>query len=272
MVLQRFRRFLACDPRTGQRRIMRDPVAPIPSPFVVTERARGFWSVGRPPPPPHRDEPPSYDPTRLLVERGDVLGIDRRAGPRASNDATPGSAVTAARHVDVRAYFGLQTPGGWALVRGLCMSPRGVLVHLFDPCDPELDADEIGVAGTVFRRLAPVLDRHATAGRPAGSPLAAVGGCVLAPRVVADLSRWANGRATRRSCGGRRAIDATLVLPLRESSGDGAFERIPGEIVPLNDPHPDVLGIALDSDAVRRFARALARVVTTRPVRFAPTA
>jgi hypothetical protein len=258
---------------------MRDPVAPIPSPFAASKTARGFWqATARPPPPPARHgrgEAPDYDPTALLPMRGDVRGIDRRTRSRVAGDASTesatGCAITAARHVGVHAFFGLQTPEGWALVRSLCMSPTGVLVRLFDPRDPDLDIDEVRVGRSIFRQLAPMLDRHATAASASGSdarvgsPLAAVGGCVLAPRVVADLSGWANGRSARRSSGQRRPIHVTLVLATRARGAggraEGAIARIPGEIVPLNDPRADLLGVALGPDSLAWFASAVADLV-----------
>src|SRR5690606_33913880 len=121
--------------------------------------------------------------------------------------------------------------------------------------DPDLDAEERRVARVMFGRLATALGASTPTGEAVGSPLAAIGGCLLAPRVVADLSSWANARGPRRSRNPRR-LPVTLVMtspvPVR---GESALRfvpgfapdlvRIPGEIVPLSDPHPRVLGVAL---------------------------
>lgn len=260
----RLSRFLAVGAHLVSVLVMRDPVAPIPSPFAASDTARGFWHAAHRPPAPRAADDPNastYDPTRILNGRGDMLGIDRRGVPRRRDDASVGSPITAARHVDVRAFFGLQTLSGWAFVRSMCMSPGGVLVQLFDPRDRDLDPDERRIARTIFGRLAARLGPHVRSGHQS-SPLAAVGGCVLAPRVVADLSRWANGRVARRSShAGRRTLFATLVIPTgtpRAVPGArSAIVRIPGEIVPLNDPRPDVLGVALGTDALDRFGAAV---------------
>jgi hypothetical protein len=222
---------------------MRDPRAPIPSPPARPD----FWrrdaapaAAANPSVAPARD----FDPTRLLAPRGDLRGIDRRehvrGGPTASA-STPAGRLVAASHRRLDAVVGLRTAQGFALVRTLSLAPTGVLVHLLDLLDPDLDPPLRRRGREVLALLAPSL----------GTPLATVGTCLLAPRVVADLAAWVAARREGTSTE-RGTPDASLrvglVIPPR-SRGPCPDPRrwvvVDGELSPLVDPDPRVLGVSL---------------------------
>jgi hypothetical protein len=223
---------------------MRDPLAPIPSPA----RDPGFWQTTSAPratrlpshlrPGAHDDE---YAPMRLLGrDQGDTHGLDRRAQRRPSMHApAPGEEhgtdrLLSAAHRRLDLVLGLSTRHGWAIVRTLSMAPAGLLL---------------------LRRLAPMLGAplRATTVHEPGSPLATVGGCLLAPRVVADLSCWASKPVARRGTSTRRP--ATLTVTLLQLTGMPGIE---GELVPMTDPQPQVLAVALTPAALAQLERAAA--------------
>jgi hypothetical protein len=244
---------------------MRDPLAPIPSPA----RDPGFWQTTSAPratrlpshlrPGAHDDE---YAPMRLLGrDQGDTHGLDRRAQRRPSMHApAPGEEhgtdrLLSAAHRRLDLVLGLSTRHGWAIVRTLSMAPAGLLLHLLDLLDPGLRPDLRARGQLVLRRLAPMLGAplRATTVHEPGSPLATVGGCLLAPRVVADLSCWASKPVARRGTSTRRP--ATLTVTLLQLTGMPGIE---GELVPMTDPQPQVLAVALTPAALAQLERAAA--------------
>ncbi len=263
---------------------MRDPVEPIPSPHASSAFARTYWECSGPPQwQPSSEVARGYDPGRLLSGREDLLGIDRRSHARDARAslAPRGSRLTAAHHRPVEALLGLRSRHGWAMVRSLAMAPTGLLVRLVDVRDPELDEEERRRGRTTFARLCaelgaprgarptPSLEREANASAPS-SPLAAIGGCVLARRVVADLSHWVNVRPHRPSSRAAQELPVTLVVPCRRGATPGrpsphggrspsrvTLVQIPGTLAPLSDPQPEVLAVALSPAARSRFALAV---------------
>lgn len=240
---------------------MRDPLAPIPSPA----RDPGYWRQLSTPrgtrlPPAYRpqtDAAEEYSPLRLLERnQGDTHGLDRRHRPRMQmRDGIPGDdhgtgRLLSAAHRRVHAVLGLSTTHGWALVRALTLAPAGVLLHLLDPLDPLTRPEHRAEGQAVLTRLAPLLGAplRPQAVHAAGSPLATVGGCLLAPRVVADLSSWASQPVGRRGTSQRRpaALTVLLMIPTR----GGGITRIEGELVPMTDPQPQVLAVALTPRAL----------------------
>jgi hypothetical protein len=242
---------------------MRDPLAPIPSPA----RDPGFWRSTTAPratrlpshlrPDPGDDE---YAPMRLLGrDQGDTHGLDRRGQRRPSMHA-PGQAhgtdrLLSAAHRRLDLVLGLSTSHGWAIVRTLSVAPAGLLLHLLDLLDPGLRPEHRARGQLVLRRLAPVLGAplRASAVHEPGSPLATVGGCLLAPRVVADLSSWASKPVARRGTSTRRPASLTVTLL---DAADSGMHGIEGELAPMTDPQPQVLAVALGAAALARLERA----------------
>lgn len=249
---------------------MRDPLAPIPSPV----RDPGYWrSLSTPRgtrlPPGYRpddDDDDEYSPLRLLERnQGDTHGLDRRHRPRQQmRDAIPvddhgTGRLLSASHRPMRVVMGLSTTHGWALVRALSIAPSGVLLHLLDLLGPGT-SPELRAAGQVaLARIAAQLGAPLRPGavHPPGSPLATVGGCLLAPRVVADLSSWASQPVGRRGTSQRRpaALTVLLVVPGGEDAR-GRVVRIEGELVPMTDPQPQVLAVALGPRALAELEQA----------------
>lgn len=244
---------------------MRDPLAPIPSPA----RDPGYWRALSTPhgtrlPPAYRPETDAaeeYSPLRLLERnQGDTHGLDRRHRPRMPmRDGIPGDdhgtgRLLSAAHRRVHAVLGLSTTHGWALVRTLSLAPAGVLLHLLDLLGPETLPEHRAEGQAALSRLAPLLGAplRPQAVHAAGSPLATVGGCLLAPRVVADLSSWASQPVGRRGTSQRRpaALTVLLMIPTRGRDGGGRIARIEGELVPMTDPQPQVLAVALTPRAL----------------------
>ena len=257
---------------------MRDPLAPIPSPA----RDPGFWHATTTPRatrlPTHlRGEAPidEYSPLRLLERnQGDTHGLDRRSRSRASlsppvtqdQDQDHGSArLLSGAHRRVDLVLGLSTSHGWALVRTLSGAPAGLLLHLLDLLDPALPPGLRTRGQGVLRRLAPGLGAplRPTVREP-GSPLAMVGGCLLAPRVVADLSSFASQPVGRRGTSQRAPATLTVSLLI---PGDAAqlpasggllhgIHCIEAELVPMTDPQPQVLAVALSPRALAQLELA----------------
>lgn len=240
---------------------MRDPLAPIPSPA----RDPDWWRAVRSPrgtrlPPAFRPEPDvadEYSPLRLLERnQGDTHGLDRRHRPRQTmQGAIPGDdhgtgRLLSAAHRRVHAVLGLSTTHGWALVRALTIAPAGVLLHLLDPLAETTTPAHRAEGRAVLARLAPWLGAPLRPGavHAPGSPLATVGGCLLAPRVVADLSSWASQPVGRRGTSQRRPAALTVMLMIPRA--DGRITRIEGELVPMTDPQPQVLAVALTPRAL----------------------
>mgnify|MGYP000163779592 CR=1 FL=1 len=249
---------------------MRDPLAPIPSPGsdpgfwhgTTTPRATRLPAAMRP--SEVDDDSDEYSPLRLLERnRGDTHGLDRRFVPRRDDptqisDEHGCGRLLSAAHRSLDAVLGLSTSHGWALVRTLTFAPAGILLHLLDLLSPDLRADHRARGQALLRRLAPVLGaplRPAAVHAP-GSPLATVGGCLLAPRVVADLSSFASQPVGRRGTSQRRpaALTVTLLLP---SPDAGELIHVEGELVPMTDPQPKVLAVALSARALARLEQAL---------------
>ncbi len=249
---------------------MRDPLAPIPSPGsdpgfwhgTTTPRATRLPAAMR---PPELDaDADEYSPLRLLERnQGDTHGLDRRFVARrdlhsqGSDEHGCGRLLSAA-HRPHDAILGLSTSHGWALVRTLSFAPAGILLHLLDLLSPELRPDHRDRGQALLRRLAPVLGAPLRPGavHAPGSPLATVGGCLLAPRVVADLSCFASQPVGRRGTSQRRpaALTVTLLLPTADPADLICVE---GELVPMTDPQPKVLAVALSSRALARLEQAL---------------
>jgi hypothetical protein len=255
---------------------MRDPLAPIPSPA----RNPGFWQTTTAPRatrlPSHLrlgdddgDRDDEYSPMRLLGrDQGDTHGLDRRAQRRPSmlapvaTDEHGAERLLSAAHRRLDLVLGLSTSHGWALVRTLSVAPAGLLLHLLDLVDPDLCAGQRARGQAVLRRLAPMLGAPLRAGavHEPGSPLATVGGCLLAPRVVADLSSWASMPVARRGTSTRRPATLTVTLLLAQTgrAGAGIF-CVEGELVPMTDPQPQVLAVALTGGALTRLEGEAAR-------------
>ncbi len=249
---------------------MRDPLAPIPSPVSDP----GFWHGTTIPratrlpaamrPADLEADADEYSPLRLLERnRGDTHGLDRRFVARREastqgSDAHGCGRLLSAAHRALDVVLGLSTSHGWALVRTLTFAPTGILLHLLDLLSPDLRADHRERGQALLGRLAPVLGaplRPAAVHSP-GSPLATVGGCLLAPRVVADLSSYASQPVGRRGTSQRRpaALTVTLLLP---TPGHGDLICVEGELVPMTDPQPKVLAVALSARALTRLEAAL---------------
>ncbi len=253
---------------------MRDPLAPIPSPA----RDPGFWHATTTPRatrlPTHlRGETPidEYSPLRLLERnQGDTHGLDRRSrsrdtlAPAVTEDHGTGRLLSAAhRRADL--VLGLSTSHGWALVRTLSCAPAGLLLHLLDLLDPALPPGLRARGQVVLRRLAPGLGAPLRPNvREPGSPLAMVGGCLLAPRVVADLSSFASQPVGRRGTSQRAPATLTVSLLIpgdaapRPPSGDllHGIHCIEAELVPMTDPQPQVLAVALSPRALAQLELA----------------
>ncbi len=240
---------------------MRDPLSPIPSPSASPH----FWATAEIPRATRvgGDEPvDEFSPLRLLQrDQGDTHGLDRRSRRRELSLETdrgrPGSErLLSTVHRARRAVLGLSTAHGWALVHTLTIAPAGVLVHLLDLLAPGLAPGLRREGRSLLARLSPVLGAplHPRATHEAGSPLATIGGCLLAPRVVADLSSWASQPLARRgaSRAGHGAFTVTLLVP-----ASGGLTRIEGELVPMTDPQPHVLAVALSLRGLSELERAL---------------
>lgn len=252
---------------------MRDPLAPIPSPA----RDPGFWERTTAPratrlpahlrPDADDDE---YAPMRLLVrDQGDTHGLDRRAQRRPAQPpaAEHGSArLLSAAHRRLDLVLGLSTCHGWALVHTLSLAPAGLLLHLLDLVDPRTPPGLRARGQVVLRRLAPQLGAplRADVVHEPGSPLATVGGCLLAPRVVADLSSWASKPVARRGTSTQRPATLTVTLLHAGDAGPGAagpdILRVEGELVPMTDPQPQVLAVALTPGALTQLEAEAPRI------------
>lgn len=243
---------------------MRDPLAPIPSPTA----SPGFWNTPVIPRSTRvaADRPiDEFSPLRLLQrDQGDTHGLDRRTRRRDRNAPRPapgddhGSArLLSAVHTVRRAILGLSTAHGWALVHTLTVAPSGLLVHLLDLLSPALAPDLRSEGRSLLARLAPVLGAplHPYAIHRPGSPLATIGGCLLAPRVVADLSNWASQPIARRAGTRTGTFAVTLLAP--DAGAPAGVLRVEGELVPMTDPQPQVLAVALSPAALRELGRAL---------------
>lgn len=240
---------------------MRDPLAPIPSPTA----SPAFWQASEVPRATRvgGDEPvEEFSPLRLLQrDQGDTHGLDRRSRrrdlPKETVDvgAHGCERLLSSVHRARRFLLGLCTAHGWALVHTLSVAPAGVLLHLLDLLGPGLTPEQRREGRALLARLAPVLGAplHPRAIHEPGSPLATIGGCLLAPRVVADLSIWASQPLARR--GASRAghtFTVTLLVPAAEG-----VVRIEGELVPMTDPQPHVLAVALSPRGLAELERAL---------------
>lgn len=207
------------------------------------------------------------DPLGVLRDDGDRLGIDRRAGPRDGSTTVAGDGrLTAAVHRPCPLVFGLVDRGRWALVKGLSRAPNGLLVEVLDPFDRDNDErDKVGLSGLrALGRVAGTRDRPA-------SPLWLVSSCVQARVLVDALAR-------RPTTGGARSIELVPLLrrapeqsgpegredsrpahhwieiaalaPREDTGANAPPQRIAGELMPLSDPRPGVLAIAVSPGAL----------------------
>ncbi|MEZ4451667.1 MAG: hypothetical protein R3B09_19530 [Nannocystaceae bacterium] len=257
---------------------MRDPLAPIPSP----SQNPAYWECTTTPRTTEARYPAVlevdveeiagasevdvFEPLRLLDRNaGDSLGIDRRSRRRhglAQGSATiehGGARLISAAHRPLRRVLGLTSAHGWALVHTLSITATGVLVHLLDLLRGDLD-DELALHGRgALRRLAPVLPApiRPRAIHPHGSPLATVGGCILAPRVIADLSSWASHPTSRRGSSLEPSTAHAVTLLMPTADGEPIL-RMRAELVPMTDPQPEVLALALSPLALGRLGSAVA--------------
>jgi hypothetical protein len=210
-----------------------------------------------------------YSPMRLLGrDQGDTHGLDRRSrsrravAPAVTEDHGTGRLLSAA-HRPVDVILGLSTSHGWALVRTLSSAPAGLLLHLLDLVDPALAPGLRARGQVVLRRLGPVLGAPLRPNvRQPGSPLAMVGGCLLAPRVVADLSNFASQPVARRGASQRAPATLTVSLLIPGDAGHPPGSSLSGvtcieaELVPMTDPQPQVLAVALSPRALARLEQA----------------
>jgi hypothetical protein len=260
---------------------MRDPRGPIPSPHHQGARAAAFWEKPAPPPLVRDDAAEEgtgvneYDPTRLLHgSHADAAGIDRRTRPRDGGSSHTVHGIAATQHKRLDAVLALSATSGWVLVRTLSLAPNGVLLHLLDLLDPDLEPFERTHGRAMLLRLAPVLGaplrpRHleaAASGHPSetgGSMLATVGQCVLARRLIADLSCWSSRTQGLRSsrAAPTSPLAVSLLVPGRARSGPrtgrAGLTTIPGELLPLTDPKPQVLAVGLVNAAAAQLELAL---------------
>ena len=253
---------------------MRDPLAPIPAPAEDP----AYWEcttaprITRPSFPARlpalvhapADERDAYEPLRLLRRNdGDTHGLDRRSrrrhglAPSSRQEHGEGRILSAA-HRPLDALVGLASAHGWALMRALSVAPAGLLLHHLDLLDPALDPAPRAEAAAALRRLAPALlaALRPDAVHDPGSPLATVGGCLLAGRVIADLSSWASLPSGRRGTTHEAGLahQVALLLPRADH-----VIRVDGELVPMTDPQPAVIAVALAPAALARLEAALSR-------------
>lgn len=213
--------------------------------------AGGGSEPGPPPVPTPRvvvATPPPREPAATLRLAPEGLALDRRGGPRHGDRPPLVDRFTAATHRPLPLVLGLGVHGRWALVKGLSIGPAGVLVHLLDTTDPELDPRD-RVASSVWMRLARCADPQRVP-----SPLWLSSCCVQAPALVAELSR----RAALR---GHVETPQVVLVPLgwhgsAPARPDPAMPQLVGTLAPLADPRPQVLGIAL-ADAELATLRTL---------------
>ncbi len=250
---------------------MRDPLAPLPCPHLDPS----YWectlaprtTLAEYPPDLDRDlrvidGEPSFEPMRLLGRNtGDTHGIDRRSRRRHQLGSTAGNEhgsrrLISAGHRPLRLALGLTSAHGWALVQTITLGSAGVLLHLLDLLRRDLDPEIEALGRGALRQLAPILEaplrRHAV--HKPGSPLATISGCLLAPRVIADLSAWASCPSSRRgSCSAASTAHAiTLLMP----AADGPT-RIEGELVPMTDPRPEVIAVSLSERGLSALRSSL---------------
>jgi hypothetical protein len=186
-----------------------------------------------------------------LPQDADRVALDRRAGPRRSDRPPLFDRFTAASHRDLPLVLGLGVAGRWALVKGLSLGPSGVLVHLIDSLDPELDPrDRIGAH--VWMRLA-----RCVSPTRVPSPLWLSTCCVQAPALVAELARRASSQAAT-------TVDL-VVLASRASPCAPPPLRCSGMLAPLCDPSPQVLGIALGDPDLAMLVSLFAAPAATAP-------
>jgi hypothetical protein len=132
-----------------------------------------------------------------------------------------------------------------------------LLLHLLDLLDPGLAPDLRARGQAVLRQLGPVLGAPLRPNvRQPGSPLAMVGGCLLAPRVVADLSSFASQPVGRRGTSQRAPAALTVSLLIPDAGHPPGITCIEAELVPMTDPQPQVLAVALSPRALARLEQA----------------
>ncbi|HWB81751.1 MAG TPA: hypothetical protein VG755_42605 [Nannocystaceae bacterium] len=193
-------------------------------------------------------------PTPVDPHAPDRVALDRRAGPRGDDRPVAIDRFTAATHRPLPLLFGLGAMGRWAIVKGLSLAPGGVLVHLLDTTDPELDVRD-RIPPSVWMRLARCADAQRVP-----SPLWLSTSCVQAPMLVAELSR-------RASTQGMATMVELVPLAWRDRSEPPPALRCSGVLAPLCDPRPQVLGIALGDAARAGLAALFAPPVAPRAAR-----
>ncbi len=223
-----------------------------------------------------------FDPLRLLRRNaGDTHGLDRRTRRRSHVQARKQSAtdfrasthLLSSGHHPLDLTLGLASAHGCALVRVLSAAPTGLLLHHLDVLDPALGQRHRDRGRTLLRKLATVFAdvTRPTAVHPPGSLLGTIGGCLLAGRVMADLSSWASlpiaSRGASEGASGSHTVtllaleadlereqqlaDAASDDDLEHAARECAMPRYPGllrfegELVPMTDPQPAVVAVAL---------------------------
>ncbi|MCA9714097.1 MAG: hypothetical protein H6713_23135 [Myxococcales bacterium] len=269
-----------------------------PAPPVRLSRAaqartnlHGFGEVAR------------FDPLRLLRRNdGDTHGLDRRTqrrshvqdrGADVGTRLRDSARLLSAGHQALDLMLGLASAHGWALVRVLSAAPTGLLLHHVDILDPALPWTQRARARRVLGKLATVFADVMRPGavHPPGSLLGTIGGCLLAGRVMADLSSWASLPIARRGASDGAsgshtvtlfALTADLELEREDlppglaslvatAARDCAMPQYPGlvrlegELVPMTDPQPAVVAVALAPVVLAMLGGG-----TTRPTPAAP--
>lgn len=179
------------------------------------------------------------------------VALDRRAGPRGDDRPLAIDRFTAATHRPLPLLLGIGAMGRWAIVKGLSLAPGGVLVHLVDTTDPQLDPRD-RIAPSVWMRLA----RCANPQR-VPSPLWLSTSCVQAPSFVGELAR-------RASMSPSTTRVELVPLAWRDRSDPPPTLRMSGVLAPLCDPRPQVLGIALADADLAELAALFAPPVAPR--------
>lgn len=196
-----------------------------------------------------RPTPPTLD-----HHAPDRVALDRRAGPRGDDRPLSIDRFTAATHRPLPLLLGLGAMGRWAIVKGLSLAPGGVLVHLVDTTDPELDPRD-RIAPAVWMRLARCAEAHRVP-----SPLWLSSSCVQAPTFVAELAR-------RATTPGLATTVELVPLAWRDRSEPPPALRCSGVLAPLCDPRPQVLGIALRDADLAELGALFAPPVAPRAAR-----
>jgi len=204
----------------------------------------------------------AFDP--LLHSSGRRRPIDRRSRRRSHVIATATGVTPTQAHGVPRPrteqlghrLLGLRTNYGWALVKPLARIENGVLLHHVALTAPDLSSRERNQGRMLLAHIVQAMTGALkTTMHPPGSLLATVGGCLLSERVIADLSAWASHPEAHHG-GVRHQVELLLTQPMLTSPSAQPL-RFVGELVPMTDPQPQTVAIALPDDAQERFVRAI---------------